>query len=44
MDHTQGYHQAPMTLATKAYTSFISFCGVYQCLSFGPKKLLLIFN
>ena len=23
MDLTQGYHQAPITLATRAYTSFI---------------------
>jgi transposase InsO family protein len=40
MDLTQGYHQAPITLATRAYTSFILFCGVYQFtrLPFGPKR------
>ena len=40
MDLTQGYHQAPLTLATKAYTSFIIFSGVYQFtrLPFGRKR------
>jgi hypothetical protein len=40
MDLTQGYHQAPITLSTRAYTSFILFCGVYQFtrLPFGPKR------
>ena len=40
MDLTQGYHQAPLTLATRAYTPFITFSGVYQFrrLSFGPKR------
>ena len=40
MDLTQGYHQAPLTLATRAYTSFITFSGVYQFtrLLFGPKR------
>ena len=40
MDLTQGYHQAPSTLATRAYTSFITFSGVYQFtrLPFGPKR------
>ena len=40
MDLTQGYHQAPITLNTRAYTSFILFCGVYQFtrLPFGPKR------
>ena len=40
MDLTQGYHQAPLTLATRAYTSFITFSGVYQFtrLPFGPKR------
>ena len=40
MDLTQGYHQAPITLTTRAYTSFILFCGVYQFtrLPFGPKR------
>ena len=39
MDLTQGYHQAPLILATRAYTSFITFSGVYQFtrLPFGPK-------
>ena len=39
MDLTQGCHQAPLTLATRAYTSFITFSGVYQFtrLPFGPK-------
>ena len=40
MDLTQGYHQAPLTLATRAYTSFITFSGVYQFtrLLFKPKR------
>ena len=40
MDLTQGYHQAPLILATRAYTSFITFSGVYQFtrLPFGPKR------
>ena len=40
MDLTQGHHQAPLTLATRAYTSFITFPGVYQFtrLPFGPKR------
>ena len=39
MDLTQGYHQAPLTFATRAYTAFITFSGVYQFtrLPFGPK-------
>ena len=39
MDLTQGYHQAPLTLPTRAYTSFITLSGVYQFtrLPFGPK-------
>ena len=39
-DLTQGYHQAPITLNTRAYASFILFCGVYQFtrLPFGPKR------
>ena len=38
MDLTQGYHQAPFTFATRAYTSFITFSAVYQFtrLPFGP--------
>ena len=40
MDLTQGYHQAPLTLATRAYTSFITFSGVCQFtrLPFEPKR------
>ena len=40
MDLTQGYHQAPLNLATRAYTSFITFSGVYQFtrLPFGPER------
>ena len=40
LDLTQGYHQAPLTLAARAYTAFILFCGVYQFtrLPFGPKQ------
>ena len=40
MDLTQEYHQAPLTFATRAYTAFISFSGVYQStrLPFGPKR------
>ena len=40
MDLTQGYHQAPLTLVTRAYTSFITFSGVYQFIRmpFGPKR------
>ena len=36
----QGYHQAPLTFATRAVTSFITFSGVYQFtrLPFGPKR------
>ena len=38
MDLTQGYH--PLTFATRAYTAFITFSGVYQFtrLPFGPKR------
>ena len=40
MDLTQGYHQAPLTLATRAYTLIITFSGEYQFtgLPFGPKR------
>ena len=40
MDLTQGYHQAPLTFATRAYTAFITFSGLYQYtrLPFGPKR------
>jgi Reverse transcriptase (RNA-dependent DNA polymerase) len=30
MDFTQGFHQAPLTLATRVYIAFIVFCGIYQ--------------
>ena len=40
MDLPQGYHEAPLTLATRASTSFITFSGVYQFtrVPFGPKR------
>ena len=40
MDLTQGYHQAPLTFATRAFTVFITFCGVYYFtrLLFGLKQ------
>ena len=40
MDLTQGYHQAPLTYATRAYSSFITFSGVYYFtrLPFGPQR------
>ena len=40
MDITQGYHQAPLTFETRAYTAFITFSGVYHFtrLPFGPKQ------
>ena len=40
MDLTQGYHHAPLTIANRACTSFITFSGVYQFtrLPFGPKR------
>ena len=40
MDLTQGCHQAPLSFATRAYTAFITFSGVYQFtrLPFGPKR------
>ena len=46
MDLTQGYHQAPLTLATRAYTSYITFSGVYQFtrLPFGPTRAPLKFQ
>ena len=39
-DLIQGYHQALLTLATRAYTAFITFSGVYQFirLLFEPKR------
>ena len=40
MDLTQSYHQAPLTFATRAYTSFITFPRLCQFtrLPFGPKR------
>ena len=40
MDLTQGYHQAPLSNTTKAYTAFITFSGIYEFtrLPFGPKR------
>jgi hypothetical protein len=40
MDLTQGYHQAPLTIAARVFTAFITFAGVYQFtrLPFGPKR------
>ena len=40
MDLIQGYHQAPLSNTTKAYTAFITFSGVYVFtrLPFGPKR------
>ena len=39
-DLTRGYYQAPLTFATRAFTAFITFCGVYQFtrLPFGLKQ------
>ena len=46
MDLPQGYHQAPLTLATRAYTPFITFSGVYQFtrLPFGLKRAPSLFQ
>ena len=40
MDLTQGYHQAPLSNTTKAYTAFITFAKVYDFtrLPLGPKR------
>jgi hypothetical protein len=40
MDLTQGYHQTPLEMATRAYTSLITYSGVYQFtrLPFGLKR------
>ena len=40
MDLTQGYHQAPLTFATRTDTAFITFSRVYQVtrLPCGPKR------
>jgi hypothetical protein len=39
MDLTSGYHQAPLSLAARVFTAFITFCGIfhYLRLPFGPK-------
>ena len=39
-DLIQGYHQAPLTFATRAFTAFITICGIYQFtrLPFGLKQ------
>lgn len=40
VDLTSGYHQAPVSLAARVFTAFITFCGCYQYLRlpFGPKR------
>jgi hypothetical protein len=40
MDLTTGYHQAPMSLAARVFTAFITYTGIYQFirLPFGPKR------
>jgi transposase InsO family protein len=40
MDLTSGYHQAPLSLAARLFTAFITFCGIfhYLRLPFGPKR------
>ena len=40
MDLTSGYHQAPLSLAARVFTAFITFAGVYHFtrLPFGPKR------
>ena len=40
MDLTSGYHQAPLSLASRIFTAFIVFCGIfhYLRLPFGPKR------
>ena len=46
MNLTQGYHQAPLTFATRAFTAFITFCGIYQFtrLPFRLKQALSYFQ
>jgi hypothetical protein len=46
LDLTQGYHQAPLTLAARVCTAFILFCGVCQFtrLPFGPKRAPFYFQ
>jgi Reverse transcriptase (RNA-dependent DNA polymerase) len=40
MDLTTGYHQAAASLASRVYTAFITYTGIYQFkrLPFGPKR------
>jgi hypothetical protein len=40
IDLTSGYHQAPLSLAARVFTAFITFCGIFQYLRlpFGPKR------
>ena len=38
MDLTQGYHQAPLIFATRAYTAFITWVYQFTRLPFGPKR------
>jgi hypothetical protein len=40
MDLTSGYHQAPLSLAARVFTAFITFCGIFQYLRLlsGPKR------
>ena len=40
MDLTSGYHQAPLSLATRVFTAIITFAGIYHFtrLPFGPKR------
>ena len=46
MDLTRGYHQAPLSNTTKAYTAFITFSGVYEFtrLPFGRLPIVLSGN
>ena len=46
VDFAQAYHQAALTLATKKYTSFILYSGVYQFtrLTFGLKQAPFYFQ
>jgi hypothetical protein len=40
VDLPLGYHQAPLSLAARIFTAFITFCGVFHYLRppFGPKR------
>ena len=46
MDLTSGYHQAPLSLATRIFTACITFAGIFQFtrLPFGPKRAPHTFN